>query len=100
MLQVLGSSGAYYIVYFLFIIFFGSFYLINLVLAVVAISYEQEVLSPQEEKVILTRLFITTLYFSSIVNIIKENIIIENIMIADNLMNTPALMLLLKQTIR
>ncbi|XP_063675163.1 sodium channel protein type 9 subunit alpha-like isoform X8 [Bolinopsis microptera] len=48
--KVLGSSGAYYIVYFLFIIFFGSFYLINLVLAVVAISYEQEVLSPQEEK--------------------------------------------------
>ncbi|KAL5257648.1 hypothetical protein ACHWQZ_G012539 [Mnemiopsis leidyi] len=48
--KVLGSSGAYYIIYFLFIIFFGSFYLINLVLAVVAISYEQEVLSPQEEK--------------------------------------------------
>ena len=49
--QVLGSCGSYYIIYFLFIIFFGSFYLINLVLAVVAISYEQEVLSPQEEKV-------------------------------------------------
>ena len=50
----MGSSGAYYIIYFLFIIFFGSFYLINLVLAVVAISYEQEVLSPQEEKVIVS----------------------------------------------
>lgn len=49
--KVLGACGAFYIVYFLFIIFFGSFYLINLVLAVVAISYEQEVLSPQEEKV-------------------------------------------------
>ena len=47
---MLGSCGAFYIVYFLFIIFFGSFYLINLVLAVVAISYEQEVLDPQEKK--------------------------------------------------
>ena len=39
-----------YIVYFLCILLFGSFYLINLVLAVVAISYEQEVLGPGGEK--------------------------------------------------
>lgn len=47
--KVLGSAGAIYVFYFLFIIFFGSFYLINLVLAVVAISYEQEVLTPHDD---------------------------------------------------
>lgn len=49
-LQILGSSGAMYIVYFLCILLFGSFYLINLVLAVVAISYEQEVLGGGGDK--------------------------------------------------
>ena len=39
-----------YIVYFLCILLFGSFYLINLVLAVVAISYEQEVLGGNGDK--------------------------------------------------
>ena len=39
-----------YITYFLCILLFGSFYLINLVLAVVAISYEQEALDEPEDE--------------------------------------------------
>ena len=40
--QVLRASGIWYIPYFVVGIFFCSFYLLNLVLAVVYISYEQE----------------------------------------------------------
>lgn len=40
--------GSWYVFYFMFVVFFGSFYLINLVLAVVAVSYQQEVVSMQE----------------------------------------------------
>ena len=32
----------------MFVVFFGSFYLINLVLAVVAVSYQQEVVAMQQ----------------------------------------------------
>jgi len=47
----------------MFVVFFGSFYLINLVLAVVAVSYQQEVVAMQERvrdvfmKALLPRLF-------------------------------------------
>lgn len=40
--------GSWYVFYFMFVVFFGSFYLINLVLAVVAVSYQQEVVAMQE----------------------------------------------------
>lgn len=40
--------GSWYVFYFMFVVFFGSFYLINLVLAVVAVSYQQEVVTMQE----------------------------------------------------
>ena len=46
--QVLSSMGSWYVFYFVFVVFFGSFYLINLVLAVVAVSYQQEVVAMQE----------------------------------------------------
>lgn len=45
---VLSAMGSWYVFYFMFVVFFGSFYLINLVLAVVAVSYQQEVVSMQE----------------------------------------------------
>ncbi|CAF3299981.1 unnamed protein product [Rotaria socialis] len=38
-LLVLSASGRYHFLYFLAIIFFGSFYLINLILAIVSMSY-------------------------------------------------------------
>lgn len=41
--------GSWYVFYFVFVVFFGSFYLINLVLAVVAVSYQQEVVAIQEK---------------------------------------------------
>lgn len=47
-IQVLSSMGSWYVFYFMFVVFFGSFYLINLVLAVVAVSYQQEVVAMQE----------------------------------------------------
>ncbi|XP_057305572.1 sodium channel protein 1 brain-like isoform X3 [Hydractinia symbiolongicarpus] len=41
-LHIGSSMGPWYVFYFMIVIFFGSFYLINLVLAVVAVSYQQE----------------------------------------------------------
>ncbi|XP_066925644.1 sodium channel protein 1 brain-like isoform X3 [Clytia hemisphaerica] len=41
-LHIASSMGPWYVLYFMIVIFFGSFYLINLVLAVVAVSYQQE----------------------------------------------------------
>eukprot|EP00794_Sanderia_malayensis_P009765 gene9765-10764_t len=40
--NVISAAGSWSVFYFMVVIFFGSFYLINLVLAVVAVSYEQE----------------------------------------------------------
>ena len=40
--QIMAAAGSWYVFYFLAAIFFCSFYLLNLVLAVVALSYEQE----------------------------------------------------------
>ena len=37
----LRTAGPWHIIYFLFNIFLGSFYLINLILAIVAMSYDE-----------------------------------------------------------
>jgi len=42
-LKILYAMGPWTVIYFLCIVLFGRFYLINLVLAVVAASYENEV---------------------------------------------------------
>lgn len=47
--QILASSGIWCVFYFLGAIFFCSFYLLNLVLAVVALSYELEIKSVSKE---------------------------------------------------
>ncbi|XP_015766470.1 PREDICTED: sodium channel protein type 5 subunit alpha-like [Acropora digitifera] len=47
--KVLASSGIWCVFYFLGAIFFCSFYLLNLVLAVVALSYELEIKSVSKE---------------------------------------------------
>ena len=39
LLQVLSSAGRYHFLYFVAVIFFGSFYLIYLILAIVSMSY-------------------------------------------------------------
>ncbi|KAI3378578.1 hypothetical protein SNEBB_007102 [Seison nebaliae] len=41
--RIIDSEGLVSVIYFMLIIFLGSFYLLNLMLAVVAISYEEEV---------------------------------------------------------
>ncbi|XP_017303285.1 sodium channel protein 60E-like, partial [Diaphorina citri] len=46
--NVLASSGPLSVVFFTVVVFFGSFYLINLMLAVVALSYEEEAEITQE----------------------------------------------------
>ncbi|XP_031560094.1 sodium channel protein 1 brain-like isoform X2 [Actinia tenebrosa] len=48
--SVIAAKGPLYIFYFLFVIFLGPFYLINLVLAVVSLSYEQETAAMQDEE--------------------------------------------------
>ena len=48
-MQVIATKGPWYVFYFLFVIFLGPFYLINLVLAVVSLSYEQETAALQDE---------------------------------------------------
>lgn len=39
---MLAACGPYTIVFFMIVVFFGAFYLINLMLAVVAMSYDDE----------------------------------------------------------
>ncbi|XP_066996031.2 sodium channel protein 60E-like [Anabrus simplex] len=48
--MVLASCGPISVVFFTVVVFFGSFYLINLMLAVVALSYEEEAEITQEER--------------------------------------------------
>jgi len=40
--QVLSACGPISVTFFTVVVFFGSFYLLNLMLAVVALSYEEE----------------------------------------------------------
>ena len=47
-IQVIATKGPWYVFYFIFVIFLGPFYLINLVLAVVSLSYEQETSALQD----------------------------------------------------
>jgi hypothetical protein len=48
--MVLAACGPMSVSFFMVVVFFGSFYLINLMLAVVALSYEEEAEITQEEK--------------------------------------------------
>lgn len=41
-LQTLRASGKMYMVFFVLVIFLGSFYLVNLILAVVTMAYEEQ----------------------------------------------------------
>ena len=40
--QTLRANGRIYVIFFVLTIFLGSFYLINLILAVVAMAYEEQ----------------------------------------------------------
>ncbi|KAK6643713.1 hypothetical protein RUM43_005223 [Polyplax serrata] len=48
--MVISACGPVSVVFFTVVVFFGSFYLINLMLAVVALSYEEEAEITQEER--------------------------------------------------
>ncbi|XP_015747869.1 PREDICTED: sodium channel protein 60E-like [Acropora digitifera] len=48
--KIIRSSGALYVPYFIIGVFFCSFYLMNLVLAIVYLSYEQELCSEDKER--------------------------------------------------
>ena len=41
-MQIVATGGPIHVIFFTIVVFFGSFYLINLMLAVVAMSYEEE----------------------------------------------------------
>lgn len=49
-LQVLRSAGAWHMLFFIVIIFLGSFYLVNLILAIVAMSYDELQKKAEEEE--------------------------------------------------
>ncbi len=38
----MAAEGSFHVIYFIAIIFFGSFYLINLILAILALSYNEQ----------------------------------------------------------
>ncbi|XP_037079041.1 sodium channel protein 60E-like [Pollicipes pollicipes] len=48
--KIIAAMGPWSILFFGLVVFFGSFYLINLMLAVVAMSYEEEAENTEEEK--------------------------------------------------
>lgn len=47
--QTLRASGKTYMIFFVLVIFLGSFYLVNLILAVVAMAYDEQNQATQEE---------------------------------------------------
>lgn len=50
MFQVLRSAGSWHVLFFVVIIFLGSFYLVNLILAIVAMSYDELQKKAEEEE--------------------------------------------------
>jgi hypothetical protein len=48
--QVLTTNGSYHIIFFIIVIFMGSFYLVNLILAIVAMSYDDCQKQEKEEE--------------------------------------------------
>ncbi|GAB6018918.1 hypothetical protein CHUAL_000570 [Chamberlinius hualienensis] len=48
--KIISTCGPSSVIFFVFVVFFGSFYLINLMLAVVAMSYAEEAANAEEEK--------------------------------------------------
>ncbi|VDI64607.1 Hypothetical predicted protein [Mytilus galloprovincialis] len=48
--KIIRASGPWNVLFFVIVVFFGSFYLINLMLAVVAMSYQEEAVSAGKEK--------------------------------------------------
>jgi hypothetical protein len=49
-MKVLTAAGRYHFFYFVAVIFFGSFYLVNLILAIVSMSYQQQQQKVNAEK--------------------------------------------------
>ena len=49
-MQVLTANGSVHIIFFIIVIFMGSFYLVNLILAIVAMSYDDCQKQEQEEE--------------------------------------------------
>ena len=49
-LQVIRASGPWHMLFFVLVIFMGSFYLVNLILAIVAMSYDEQQKQDQAEE--------------------------------------------------
>lgn len=47
---MLRSAGSWHVLFFVVIIFLGSFYLVNLILAIVAMSYDELQKKAEEEE--------------------------------------------------
>lgn len=63
-LQILTTNGPYHIIFFIVVIFMGSFYLVNLILAIVAMSYDdcQKMEKAEEEEEAMVSTHISIVY--------------------------------------
>jgi len=56
LLQTIKTNGQAQVIFFVIVIFFGSFYLVNVILAIVAMAYDdcrkQEALDAEEEEMV------------------------------------------------
>ena len=48
--QVIRANGPWHMLFFVLVIFMGSFYLVNLILAIVAMSYDEQQKQDQTEE--------------------------------------------------
>ena len=48
--QVIRAQGPWHMLFFILVIFMGSFYLVNLILAIVAMSYDEQQKQDEEEE--------------------------------------------------
>ena len=69
----MATGGPMSVIFFTIVVFFGSFYLINLMLAVVAMSYEEE--AEANEKVRTRCKYITFVFLLTSLKYITVNII-------------------------
>lgn len=69
----MSAEGPFQVIYFIGVIFFGSFYLVNLILAIVALSYREQQIKAIEEAAVeeeRKRVYINRLHLRKLRNTI------------------------------
>lgn len=81
-MQVLRAAGSYHMFFFIVIIFLGSFYLVNLILAIVAMSYDELQKKAEEEEAAeeeAIRVSITSMLMIVTDQLNKHQLVIHNL---------------------